>query len=247
MIVDCHTHWASCWQERDRGDPSEWLGVLDRHGVHGAFLMGTAGLFRLDLCKNDNDTVAAVAARAPERLIPLGSAWPQLGKAGLEEVRRCILQLRMKGLKFHPWVQGFSTADPVFGEMCALAGELRVPVFFHDGTPCYALSEQVAGLARRFPSTRFVLGHSGLLWEWRSAIMAAKRPNVWLCLCGPHMRAIEIMCNQCDPDRILWGTDFGFSFADTVAYRLELFQRAQLADSLKEKILGENPVLLLKS
>ena len=54
--------------------------------------------------------------------------------------------------------------------------------------------EQIAGLARRFPSTRFVLAHAGLLWNWRSALLAARLPNVWVCLCGPHMRAIELLC-----------------------------------------------------
>ena len=152
----------------------------------------------------------------------------------------------MKGLKFHPWVQGFSTADAQFGEICGLAGELGAPVFFHDGTPCYSLPEQIGGLARRFPRTRFVLGHTGLLWSWRSAIEAAKLPNVWLCLCGPHMRAIELVCRQVDGDRIVWGTDFGPSFADPVTYRLALIRRAKIGDALRERILGVNPWRLLE-
>ena len=245
MIVDCHTHWGICWEERDRGDPTKWLSVLDSHKVGKAFLMGHAGMCRLDLCKADNDTVASIAAKAPDRVVPIGSAWPQMGRAGKEEIGRCIEKLGMKGLKFHPWLQGFSTADPAFGEMCALAGELNVPVFFHDGTPCYSLSEQFAGLARRFPSTTFVLGHAGLLWNWRSTLEAARRPNVWICLCGPHRRAIEIFCRRTDPDRILWGSDFGFGFADAISYRLEVFQRARIQDAVKEKVLATNPLRLL--
>ena len=245
MIVDCHTHWGTMWTKRDGEDPASWLAVLDRYTVNKAFLFGLDNLVRLDLCQADNDRLARLAAVAGGRLIPFGTAWPQTGKAGVEEVRRCVEELGMQGLKFHPWLQGFSTADTTFGEMCGLAGELGVPVLLHDGTPCYSLPEQIGGLARRFPKTRFVLGHSGLLWSWRSAMEAARRPNVWLCLSGPHMRAIEELCRRADPARIVWGSDFGFSFADPVGYRLAIFQQSKVDEALKEQILGVNPFRLL--
>jgi len=245
MIVDCHTHWGVVWERRDRGDPSRWLAVLDRHGVGRAFLMVHAGILRQDLCASDNETVARLASRAPERLVPIGTAWPQMGAAALEEVRRCVQGLGMRGLKFHPWLQGFSTADRVFAQICALAGELRVPVFFHDGTPCYSLVEQVAGLARRFPACTFVLGHSGLLWNWRSVLAAARLPNLWVCLCGPHMRALETICRRASPERLLWGSDFGFGFADPIAYRLALLRAARIEPRLRDKILTKNPLRLL--
>jgi len=247
MIVDCHAHWGTAWTERDGESPAKWLAVLDHYHVTHALLFGLDNMVRLDLCRADNDRLARVAASAGERIIPFGTAWPQTGKAGLEEIRHCVEDLRMRGLKFHPWLQGFSMADPPFGEMCGLAGELGVPVILHDGTPCYSLPEQVAGLARRFPKTRFVLGHSGLLWNWRSAMEAARRPNIWLCLCGPHMRAMEMLCARADPDRLLWGSDFGFSFADPIGYRLGAFQQLKIADALKEQILGVNPFGLLEA
>lgn len=233
------------WEEKYGSDPSEWLKVLDEHAVDRAFLMGHTTLHHAGLCHAGNNVVAETAKRAPDRLIPIGSAWPQMGEAGLEEVVRCISDLGMKGLKFHPWLQGFSTADSVFGEMCVLAGQLNVPVIFHDGTPCYSLSEQIAGVARRFPETRFVLGHSGILWNWRSALEAAQLPNIWLCLCGPHLRAMEKICREAPPERLLWGTDFGFGFLDCIEYRLGMMYRANIEPSLRERILGENPHNLL--
>lgn len=246
MIVDCHTHWGIVWEDRDRGDPARWLEVLDRHGVDRAFLLGHYNLHRCDKAREDNDRLAHITARGPDRFIPFGTVWPQMGRDAVAEARRCIEDLGLKGLKFHPWLQGFSTGDPVFGEICGLAGELGVPVFFHDGTPCYSVSEQIGGLARRFPGTRLVLGHSGLLWNWRSALEAVRHPNVWACLCGPHMRAVEVFCQRADPDRLLWGTDFGFGFSDPIDYRLNLLLQAKIDDSLRERILGINPLRLLE-
>jgi len=246
MIVDCHTHWGMVWEDRDREDPTHWLEVLDKHGVDKTFLMGHYNLHQSGTAREDNDRLARLRDRVPERIIPFGTSWPKQGMEGVEEARRCIEDLGMKGLKFHPWLQGFSTADPVFAEVCALAGERRTPIVFHDGTPCYSLPEQIGGLARRFLRTTFVLGHSGLLWSWRSALEAARYPNVWICLCGPHMRAMEIFCQRVDPGRILWGTDFGFGFSDPIEYRLNLIRRARIDDGLRERILGVNPFRLFE-
>ena len=244
MIVDCHTHWGGIWEQSNPSDPSAWLAVLDRHQVDRAVLLPTAGLMRLDMCCDDNDTVARVASREPRRLIPFGTAWIQQGQAAVAEARRCIDELGMRGLKFHTWVQGFSTADPTMIDICNLAAEHDVPVLVHDGTPCYALPEQIGGLARQCPGTKFILGHSGLLWNWRSALEAARLPNLWLCLCGPHMRAMEILCARAHPDRLLWGSDFGFGRSDTISYRLGAFSGANVSTELKRKILGENAVQL---
>lgn len=246
MIVDCHTHWGTVWEDRDQTDPSRWLEILDFHGIDQAFLLGHYNLQRCDQAVADNDRLARIRDLHPERIVPFGTVWPQTGDDAVAEARRCLVDLGMPGLKFHPWLQGFSTADPVFAEVCALAEELRAPIIFHDGTPCYSMPEQIGGLARRFPGTRFVLGHSGLLWHWRGALAAMRQPNVWACLCGPHMRGLEVFCREADPERLLCGTDFGFGFSDPIHYRLALIREAQIDDDLRQRILGTNPARLLE-
>jgi len=246
MIIDCHLHWPGRKSSKPADGPAGLLADMDGYGIDKAVLMPMAGISRLDACREDNDRVARIAAKAPDRLFPLGTAWPGTERDGVEEVRRCLVDLNMNGLKFHPWLQGFSTADPFFAEMCALAGDLKAPVFFHDGTPCYCVSEQIAGLARRFPATTFVLGHSGLLWNWRSALEAARRPNVWLCMCGPHMRAVEIFCRRVDTDRLIWGSDYTGNAA-AIAYRLELVQHARIDDATRQKMFGANAARLLRA
>jgi len=244
VIIDCHTHWGTQWEERSPGDPSEWLKYLDRHKIDRACILPTGGLFRADLCKADNDTVARIAQKS-KRLIPVGTVWPAQGELAVEEARRCFETLGMRALKLHPWVQGFSTALPVVTDLCEIAAKAKVPVMFHDGTPPYALAEQIAGLARRAPRTRFVLLHSGLLWNWRSALEASRLPNVWLALCGPHKRALELMAEQGPPDRMVWGSDFGFGLADQIEYRLNLLRRARIEPKLRERILSTNALRLL--
>src|SRR5437868_7743400 len=150
MIIDCHAHWGMVWEERDHGNPARFLECLDLHNITASYLMGYLSLMRQDLAAQDNDNLAKIAAQAPQRLFPLATTWPQLGEAALLEAVRCLTELKVKGLKFHPWLQGFSLTDATFGRICGLAGEMKVPIFFHDGTPCYSLPEHVGALARRF-------------------------------------------------------------------------------------------------
>jgi len=245
VIVDCHFHWPSGDERAAAEDPCIILDEMDRHGIDKVVLMPLAGIFRADAAQAENDRLARVAGKAPDRVIPVGTAWPQMGRDAVAEVRRCLEELDLKGLKFHPWVQGFSTADETFGEICELAGQYGAPVFFHDGTPCYCVSEQIGGLARRFPGTTFVLGHSGLLWNWRSALEAAKHPNVWPCMCSPHMRTIEVFCQRTDPDRLLWGTDFTGK-PGIVEYRLGLALEARVEEEIRKKMLGLNALRLFE-
>ena len=71
MIVDCHTHWGMVWEDRDQGNPSEWLKVLDRYHVGKAYLLGHYNLHRCDFARADNDRLADITRQKPERFIPL--------------------------------------------------------------------------------------------------------------------------------------------------------------------------------
>ncbi len=245
MIIDCHTHWGLVWEERDRGDATNWLRVMDRHGVNLSFLYGHANLHRMDWCAPDNTRLAEICRRHPKRLLPVGSAWLQTGDDAVEECRRCLRDLGMAGLKFHPWLQGASVCQPVMDRICELAAEYQAPIFFHDGTPTYSNSEQIAELAMRHPATKIVLGHSGLLWQWRHVLPFVSVVNLYFCLCGPAQRTIELLCSSVSADRLIWGSDFGFGFADAVGYRLGVLQEARVDANLRARILGENALRLL--
>lgn len=248
MIFDCHVHWHSPSADLEADDPRELLGELDRHGIGKVVLMPGPGLGRADACSAGNDQLAAVMKRSGSRVFAVGTSWPKQGDEAVEEAERCLTSLGLAGLKYHPWVQGFSTADSTFHEICKVAGRLGYPLIFHDGTPCYCLSEQIAGLARLFPDTIFVLGHSGILWNWRSALEASRLPNLWLCLCSPHMRAIETFCQRAPVERLLWGSDWsgtpGPGADGSIEYRLGLLLNARIDDAVREQVVFSNPMRL---
>lgn len=246
MIVDCHTHWGICWGDRDGRDPAKWLAVLDRAGVTRAIVLGHRGLVDQSEIVRDHDDVAAICAASGGRMIQFLTVHPGQGKRAVAEAVRCLDQLGAGGMKFHPWLQGASISQPTMDELAELAAERGVPMLFHDGTPCYSMPSQVAGLARRHPRTTVVLGHGGLLELWREGIAAVQRhPNLWVCLCGPPAAACREYFRVCDPARLLWGSDFGFGWADPIAYRLGVLRSLGLSDHMLHAVLADNPARLL--
>ena len=127
-----------------------------------------------------------------------------------------------------------------------MAAQWNVPVLFHDGTPCYSLPSQIALLARRHPATSIILGHCGLFEHWREAIAAMRyAENLWGCLCGPQSAALSEILQRCDRQRLLWGSDFGFTLNDVIGYRLDLLKLLRLTDHDYETITARNPRRLL--
>jgi predicted TIM-barrel fold metal-dependent hydrolase len=242
MIVDCHTHAAG---GRSFGlatsSVAEFVAAMDRGGVDKSLVLTTDGFFFDFVAANDD--LQTFVQQYPDRLFAGPTVNPRYGDAALAEIRRCRVELGMKGpLKFHPWLQGFSPLEPYMDAVAETCIALDLPIFFHDGTPPYSTPLQEATLAARFPALKVIMGHSGLRDMWLETLLAAKRyPNVWVCLCGTAPIGMERIVAEVDPRRILFGTDAGFGSAPgTHEYRKGQILRLAVPDDVKAGILGEN-------
>jgi len=240
MIIDTHTHWPFSVND----DPAGFLRTMDRFGVDGSVLCGWEILHKRDTMAKWNDVLVDFCRRSEGRLWPLVSVHLAEGTRAVDEAKRCLDSRAVKGFKFHPWVQGEYILRGEMDAVCRLASQARVPILFHDGTPVYSLPSQVGVLAKMHPETTFVLGHGGILYYWKEAIETARQcPNVVVGLCGQHPLAMQTICDQVDPDRILYGTDFmGPGTEDLVAYRKGMVDRLNLSEELRKKVMGENAV-----
>lgn len=246
MIVDCHTHWGRVWRERDGSDPSNWLAVLDRYHVTHAVVLPEIGLVDAGRIPEDNDNIARTCVASRGRMIPFCTVNTWFRDEALAELQRCLRDLKFRGVKFHPWLQGCSVSSTVMDEVCDMAAAYNVPILFHDGTPPFSLPSQLALLAQRHPRTQIILGHCGLFEHFREAVAALNSAdNLWGCLCGPHPAAMRHLIKQCDPHRLLWGTDHGFGFADCFDYRLPLMDYVGLEPAARQLMFTDNPARLL--
>jgi uncharacterized protein len=241
-VIDFHVHQPS----RNAYGPAEFVAVMNSLGVHVSVVFTYDGLLRPSAAANDS--LAAWVAAAPERLVAFATVDPRDPAAG-DELERCTREHGMRGVKLHPWLQGFSAHEPGLDAVCERAAELGLSVLFHDGTPPFSTPLQLASLALRHPRTVIVLGHGGLHDLWREAIAAVlTTENVHLCMSGTPGYAMRAIVARCPLERLLFGTDAGLRPEPAQRYaalRIRQLDELGLDPAQREAILETNPRRLL--
>ena len=245
--IDFHGHLGLKFLGTPATTASQVLSTLDRLKIDHFCAFTLEGFFEDPTPWND--WLAKQMAVSKGRFLPFGTVHPYAPKEQVvREARRCIEDLGLWGIKLHTWIQS-AALGAVTETMVALleeAGRLRVPVLFHDGTPPYATTRQIAEMARLAPGTTVVLGHAGLSGSVHQAVMAAREfPNLWLCFCCPKSGDLEYMVRNLGTDRIVWGSDGGFSSPLVMEERLDDVLNSSLDDAQKGRILGGNAERLL--
>ena len=241
-MIDFHVHQPAAGAY----DAHAYVEAMDSLGIDVSVVFTYEGLLRPSAAANDS--LAAWVGDAPKRLVAFATVDPRDPQASAE-IERCVRGLGMRGIKLHPWLQGFSAHDAGLQRVCETAAALGVPVLFHDGTPPFSTPLQLATLAHRHPATTIVLGHGGLHDLWREAIEAAlTTDNVHLCMCGTPGYAMRAIVARCPLDRILFGTDAGLRPEPRQRYavlRVRQLGELGLDDVQRAAILETNPRRLL--
>lgn len=244
MIVDAHTHapgFRSGW-----GKPSlaaDLVEGMDAAGIDVSIVYTTDGLIFQNFRECNDELAEFVRQAPPGRMVAGPTVNPRYCDESVAEIRRCKFELGMKGpLKMHPWLQGISTFESYMDPVAETCIELGIPMIFHDGTPPYSTSLQIANLAARYPALTVILGHSGIRDGWLEALLAAKRyPNIWLCLCGTAPYGISRIVREVDPGRLMFGTDTGFGPGrGGREYRTAQISTLDIDPAVKTAILGGN-------
>lgn len=249
MLVDFHTHQPSLrgvWG-LELFPAQEYVAVMDRYGIDRSVVLPLDGLFFDDPATNDE--VASWCSDADGRLIPFCTVNPrEAGAAG--EIERCATELGARGIKFHPWLQGFHPNEPCMVPVCEAASELGLPMLFHDGTPPYSTPLQIGELAGRFPQLQVVLGHGGLYDLWPEAIAAARRhSNVHICMTSLHPYAMKRIVEEVPTAQLLFGSDGGLAAIDRQDYvedRWRMLRDLALDADTMRAICDDNPRALVE-
>jgi len=241
-VIDFHVHQPAAGAY----DAAAYADVVAGLGVELSVTFTYDGLRRPGAAANDS--LAAFVAAGGGRLVAFANVDP--GDPGAaDEIRRCVRDHGMRGVKLHPWVQGFSVHTPGLDPVCEAAAELEIPVLFHDGTPPYSAPLQLAALARRHPAATIVLGHGGLHDLWREAWAAVESTdNVHVCLCATPAYAMRELIARCPLERILFGTDGGLLPVPRQLYvslRIRQLELLGLTAPQRRAILEDNPRRLL--
>ncbi|NPV53905.1 MAG: amidohydrolase [Firmicutes bacterium] len=211
MIIDAHAHLmmdakGEFASSRSDNGTEVLLRNMNECGIDKSVIFTID--FRTPSYKTNN-RIAEVVRENPHRFIGFGTVHPFDGGRAIKEVERCVAELGLKGLKFHPWVQAFRGDDPSLDPIIHKAIQLELPVFFHTGTLPYTHPFQIAVWAEKYPKLILIMGHMGLGSYWRDALHAAEKfPNIYLETCGlPYGKPVKIALERIGAHRIVFGSD----------------------------------------
>lgn len=245
-IIDFHTHLDRHWFDKPLITEAEFLEGLDRCGVDQACVYTLMGLY--GNCEAANDRLAAHARSHPDRLIAFATVDPKEGRVAVEELERRLSDPLFRGVKFHPWLQAVapSMVRDTMVEILKCAARHQAPVVFHDGTPPYCTTFQIAAVARWVPEATIVLGHAGLSeYVHAAGQLMRELPNLYACFCGPKAGELQYLIETAGPEKVVFGSDFGFSDWKMLAERLDDVLEAGLDAQTLGQVLHGNAARLL--
>lgn len=243
MIIDCHVHLGKLQTFHTEGAIEELICVADKHGIDKLFCTDAMALFYDSF--EGNKRLARFMRKYPQHLLgycTISSA--RYGQEAVDEVRRCVEEYGMQGLKIYSFSQPgthrpfLSVDDPWMDPILEKAVDYGIPVLAH------ANPMECASLCKRFPELILIMAHSGntlhASGDWHRAIAAAKEnPHLLLdtSTSSTDIDFIETAVEELGAEKILYGSDwpiFSMSFA------LARVQEADILDMAKTMMLGDN-------
>lgn len=211
MIIDVHVHYYKRWCDMPGIEVTDLIAKMDKSGIDISIINSLSALTGKDPSLGNKEVYYAISSY-PYRFVGMASVNPYHGLCAEEELKKCLSNYKFKGLKLHPWIQGYPAHSKIVHNLISICKEYHVPVLFHSGTPPYAQVMQIAYLARIYPDVAFILGHMGLTYQWEDAIeVAFKYHNVFLETSGiTYPFAIKEAIKKLGSGKILFGTDSPF-------------------------------------
>lgn len=208
----------------------------------------------------DNEFVAKVAERYPERIVGFASVDPHK-KSAVKDLEYAIRELNLTGLKLHPQVQAFEPNDPAYYPLYSKCVELGVPVTFHTGSTYWGAGLEGGGgvklrfsapmllddVAADFPELKLIMAHPGWPWQDEQLAIATHKNNVYIDLSGWSPKYFQPLLitymTKLIPQKFLFGTDYPML---TPQRWLQDFETLGMSPEIKAMILRENAKKLLK-
>ncbi|MFI5420911.1 MAG: amidohydrolase family protein [Nitrososphaerales archaeon] len=247
MIIDCHTH---IWDVRahlskvfvddykaiykSTGETLSALPAQHQKGVEGADRVVVVAFKSVALGINvPNDYVAKYCDKDPKRLIGFCCVDPNEAGAA-DELRKCIRDYHMRGLKLGPIYQNFDPSSEAASKIFEAAQELGIPVLMHQGTTFvrsaplkFAYPSLLDDVAIKFKDLKIIIAHLGHPWEDETIAVIRKHPNVYADVSALSYRPFRffdkllVAFEYGVHDKLVFGSDFPF---DTTANALSVLR-----------------------
>lgn len=253
MIIDFHVHIRE-----NRGNVKEFLKAMDKYNIDMAVVHPIVPGDD-EMGYSDNAFVGRLVKEYPDRLMGFACVVPQEENA-VYQLEKAVGDYHLKGLKLHPALQGYSTADPAMYKMAEACVKLDIPMLVHTGIINYGPARiancdslPLDDLAIRYPECKLIIAHGNPLGIDPS--MVAKHTNVYIDTTNTFSRYVRMLPSvgpmayerMRKSDRILYGTDANPLNADKrIPFNLEPLLTMDISEEDREKLLYKNAMELLK-
>ena len=242
-------------------DDADVLAALDAAHITRALITGFDEASTGGTTFISNESIATVAARHPERLIPFAGIDILRGADGVRELESWVRKHAFKGLSLRPFMIGLAADDRRYYPFYAKCVELDIPVSMHASANWTDCRPSDLGHPRHFdvvacdfPQLKLILSHAGYPWVLEACLLAWKHPNVYLELAAHRPKYFTAPGAGWEPllrygqttiqDKILYGTG-AFLIGRAPQELLAEFRALPIEPVVMEKWLWRNAAKLL--
>ncbi|WP_181275732.1 amidohydrolase family protein [Brevibacterium oceani] len=207
-----------------------------------------------------SEMIAEKAAEHNDVLIPFGSVDPLNTAAAVTRIHDLAVDYGVRGMKFHPSLQGFDPSDRTYYPIYEACAEHGLVTLFHTGQTGigaglpggrgiklrYSDPMLLDDVAADFPELTMIFAHPSVPWADASISIATHKANVFIDLSGwspkyfpPQLtRAIGSMLKH----KTLFGSDFPLI---TPERWISDFEKLEIKPDAVPLIMKDNAVRIL--
>jgi predicted TIM-barrel fold metal-dependent hydrolase len=223
------------------------LASMDSNGIDKSVVVPVQPkTYRLE---PQNEAVAVTQMRYPDRFIGFCRIDPRQGEDAVTELRRCVLQLGLKGLMLHPMEEGYTFTEDHVVRLVKEAGSLGVPVIVAAGYPWVAHALQIRSVAERAEEATIIMSHGGQInisgLAQADAFLAMETcSNLYIGTNGVYRQDfLEECIDAFGPERVLF-TSMAPVFNQ--GFELERANSVKMEESARPSVLGGNIIRILE-
>jgi hypothetical protein len=255
VIIDTNTNLSRWPFRRLVGDETpDFVARLRKRNVVQAWAGSFDGILHKDIAAVNARLAADCRTYGKDFLVPFGCVNLKLPN-WQEDVRRCLEDHKMPGIRLHPNYHGYNLADPLFAELLHLAAAQRLivqlvvsmedmrtqhPLMRVPPVDLSVLPEAI----KREPAARLVL------LNWPPGV-GEEQPLLPLSSTGAvyfdismveGIEGIARLVEQLPPERILFGSNYPLFYFESALLKM---QESGLSESMKQSLFEGNARRLL--
>jgi predicted TIM-barrel fold metal-dependent hydrolase len=253
-LIDVNTYLGR-WPLRHLSgeDTADLVSRLRRHGVVQAWVGSIDGLLHRDMAAVNARLADACRRYGDGLLVPFGSVNPKLADWE-DDLRRCVEEHHMPGIRLHPNYHGYKLDDPNFAKLLHLAAErgliVQLALIMEDERTMHPLLRveptSVTGLPdllKQTPGLRLVLLNSQRVLSGRAlaGLIAAGEISVEIAMLE-GVGGVANLLAQVPLNRVLFGSYAPVFYFESALLKL---QESPLRDEQLGAIRGANARQLL--